>query len=105
MKLRTLITALTLLAVAAHPLYASLRPCCCSQQLERPKSCCQSQQKKVSGLRHSCCGGQRSSSGKSDSVPYRGCCCIKASPAANLVQVSSAKPNLEKQQLEVVAPA
>lgn len=95
--LKAIIATLTLLAVAANPVAASLVPCCCVKQAKPERSCCKtaetaakSEEEAVVTL-PACCAKKHA---PVDTIVRGGCCCVKAPPAV------PASPDQTKQIIE-----
>jgi hypothetical protein len=95
---KTLITLVTLAAVAVQPALAALQPCCCVKKVELEKACCGAKDSALpsdaarNGVRpdttvatpeRSCCA-RKAAAEKTPTaavVEATGCCCVKSSPA------------------------
>lgn len=95
--LKAFIAALTLVAVAANPVAASLLPCCCVKPEKIERSCCHAAEqsakaaKKLDASIPDCCAKKYV---PSDASARGGCCCFKAPPAV------PASPDQTKQIIE-----
>lgn len=86
--LRSFVTALTLLAVAAQPVAATMLPCCCTKHSEGRHACCQHRiNSQAPVVEHSCCKHKCCKEKPSVEVKKgRGaCCCSKAPPTFDRV--------------------
>ena len=97
---KSLITAITLIAVAANPVAAGLLPCCCTEKVQPERPCCQATKQAVQSTADSpsCCAKKQQ---ESSSVQQSGCCCFDVPPAVPASSEKFAKPTTEPQPLVV----
>ena len=96
--LKPLFVAITVLAVSASPVLASLKLCCCSTPVEQKKSCCRTVPDATLIAQKPCCATRMTSS--SVLQVSKSCCCIKALEATP-VSESGLRPDVEKQPLDL----
>jgi len=96
--LKSLFVAITVLAVSASPVLASLKLCCCSRPVEQKKSCCRTTQNATLIAQKPCCATKMTSN--SVLQVSKGCCCIKTLEATS-VSDRGVRPDVEKQPLDL----
>lgn len=90
--IKALIAVLTVFAVAADPVAASISPCCCVKHAEPERSCCRAAAKSAEVASHPACCAKKHL--PVDTAVRSGCCCVKAPPAV------PASPDQTKQIIE-----
>lgn len=84
---QTLVAVLCCMSVIGNPVMAGLKACCCSQPVEKQKSCCLARQaKSQSASTKACCAERQSSRAMLSQVC--GCCLKEAPPLTNRTPVS-----------------
>ena len=101
--LKTIVAAVTLLAVGVNPLAAGLMPCCAGDKVPTRLGCCQraAGEARPAAARHKCCEKQ---SAALDYPLTLGCCCVKTPPASMPAGDGVQKSSAEQQVLAIGSP-
>jgi len=117
--LNAIIAVLTLVAVAANPVAASLVPCCCVKPAKPEHACCRTAEAEakeaaaaVAAL-PACCAKKQAAHTPVDTFVRGGCCCVKAPPAVptapdqtkQIIEQPSIEPSCSSVDCLVQAPA